>query len=159
MQFTNTLMFMALQTSQSGPLQPRPVNIVVRAHWCVQSLDKPRKVAPDQASSPTLLSHDDHVFVSLFAARFRQEHVGNHSWGQQPQKLHLPVLRRDCPSRFTLQVRLGLPNHIRVMQCFINTGRARGLCGTTEYNSVGRPLTGGSCNNGVTQCHFGLGQL
>lgn len=50
------------------------------------------------------------VAVCLLAARFRQEHPGNLRRGQQPQELHLPLLRGGCPTKFSLQVRRDPPS-------------------------------------------------
>lgn len=43
--------------------------------------------------------------VCLPTARLRQKHAGSLSRGQQPQELHLPVLRGGCRSKLSSQVR------------------------------------------------------
>lgn len=70
----------------------------------------PRAVARAQGRSGWLDPSAFHmVAVCLLAARFRQEHAGCLSRGQQPQELHLPILRGGCPTEFSLQVRRGPP--------------------------------------------------
>lgn len=63
----------------------------------------------EQVCRELVTSGTQMVAVCPLAARVRQEHAGDLSRGQQPQELHLPLLREGCLSGISLQVRLGAP--------------------------------------------------